>query len=482
MYYPHLFLCNQLATTVTGCEKWGASELFPHQCLLTVQEINLAAPVSVSATFSTWDKPETHVSFSLGCINPEHYRISLAPRSSIKQEFLKALEQILVRVNHPVFQPRLCSLFIHPLAPPHLQLHTAAFCIPRHVWYSHFSSALINRPWNDILICTHSVWHSWPPLLRPLLHVSKTPSSLVTLEQTSRPPHLFIAFSFVLFRDLNSLSLDRAYEEEWRKCDSLKWKKEAFVWTLKRGHTAANLTWKCSKFQLLFQKILKKSRHVWVVFSPSVLHILLQCLWTSACVKRTHPLWNTRRFNALEVVSLICCSGRLLTCTPGSREFSGCVKDMNWHLYILKIMLSLNVVVLFPADPDRDRDVLPDYRLSTQGHWKPPLGGHGNAFSGARYSDFGAPCLLPAVPQSSAPGLRPSACLLELAQHLLSRPPECAYKTTEAKWVWIKWESWFRPAEQLWPVTCPQGFFAVLHLWDVPFPSSGRGRCSTNEM
>lgn len=51
------------------------------------------------------------------------------------------------------------------------------------------------------------------------------------------------------------------------------------------------------------------------------------------------------------------CSAWLLTCIVGSWEFTEGVKDMDRHLYILKDMLCLNVVVLFPEDPERDRDV-----------------------------------------------------------------------------------------------------------------------------
>lgn len=107
------------------------------------------------------------------------------------------------------------------------------------------------------------------------------------------------------------------------------------------------------------------------------------------------------------------------------------MKDMDQHLYILKDMLWLNVVVLLPADLEKDRDVWPDFSPFTNVLWKPSLGRHGNAFSRTHYLDFGAPCRLLPVLQSSYPALWRCVWLLRLAKHLLPKPHQYVYKSTE---------------------------------------------------
>lgn len=127
-----------------------------------------------------------------------------------------------------------------------------------------------------------------------------------------------------------------------------------------------------------------------------------------------------------------CFSGRLLTCTAGS---CGIHRRDEGHgltfVYFKGYMLCLNVVVLFPADLERDRDVWPDFSPSTDALWKPSLDRHGNAFSRAHYPDCGAPFLLPPVSQSSAAAPRPSVCLPRLAKHLLPKIHEYVDKSTK---------------------------------------------------
>lgn len=135
-----------------------------------------------------------------------------------------------------------------------------------------------------------------------------------------------------------------------------------------------------------------------------------------------------------------CFSGRLLTCTAGS---CGIHRRDEGHgltfVYFKGYMLCLNVVVLFPADLERDRDVWPDFSPSTDALWKPSLDRHGNAFSRAHYPDCGAPfCCrqcrrvqpLPHGPLSVCPGWL-NTCFLKSTNMLTNQQSQVGRTAAE---------------------------------------------------